>query len=79
MHPFTEKQKKSFEIGKDLINHYITISKEHQDPTVNMSTIVGDLVADLKYTMTRCYAYPLGDIEAVEQAATDGLDFDRTK
>lgn len=76
MHPTTELQIKAFECGKRLIDFYISISKDHQDPTINKSTIVGDMIADLKYTMSQCFAYPLGDVESVASVALSSLQDD---
>ena len=78
MHPYTEKQKASFERGKWLLSTYKTISAEHAGTGVNESVVAGDMIADIMYTMIRCYAYPKGDIESVEMAAFSSVEFDHT-
>ena len=78
MHPITEKQQKAFERGKWLIETYKMISPEHQDVKINQSTLVGDMIADLYYTMTRAFSYPAGDIDSVKIVALDSLQFDHT-
>jgi hypothetical protein len=78
-HPFTKKQSKSFDRGKWLIETYKMISPEHQDPTTNKSVIVGDMIADLYYTMTRCYQYPKGDINSVKIVALNSIEFDHAE
>jgi hypothetical protein len=78
-HPHTKKQSGAFDRGKWLIETYKMISPEHQDPTTNKSVIVGDMIADLLYTMTRCFQYPEGDIESVKMVALQSIELDHTK
>ena len=78
-HPHTKKQVEAFGRGKWLIETYKMISPEHQDVTTNKSVIVGDMIADLLYTMTRCFQYAEGDIESVKIAGLQGIEFDHTK
>lgn len=76
MHPYTKKQKAAFERGKWLIRQYEDISPEHNNPKVNKSVIVGDMIADLIYTMTKCYQYPKSDIEGIKFVALESISFD---
>lgn len=71
----TETQKTAFERGKLLIAEYTKISPEHADLSVNMSTMVGDMIADLQYTMSYVWEYPIGDVESVRIVALDGLKY----
>lgn len=75
-HPFTTKQTESFNRGRWLIETYPMISPDHQDPTIHRSVVVGDMIADLIYTMTRVWDYPKGDIESVVIAALSGITHD---
>ena len=78
MHPITKKQQEAFDRGKRLVDFYKLISPEHQELTMNQSTVVGDMIADLYYTMTRAFSYPAGDIDSVKTVALDSLQFDHT-
>ena len=62
-------QEKAFACGKALLSYYREISPEHADVTVNLSTIAGDLIADIQYTMSHVYEYPEMDIESVRLVA----------
>ena len=78
MHPYTEKQAKAFERGKHLLTTYKMISPEHADKVVNESVTAGDMIADILYTMTRCFQYPAGDVESVKIVALEAIEFDHT-
>jgi len=78
-HPITKKQEAAFNRGKWLIETYKMISPEHQDPTINKSVLVGDMIADLQYTMSRCFQYPAGDVESVRIAALSSIEHDHTE
>ena len=69
----TPKQKESFKMGRFLIDSYVAASKDHQEPTINKSVIAGDLIADIMFTMSRVWEYPLDDIKSVITVAFDSL------
>ena len=73
IHPSSQEQIKAFECARHLIATYKMISPEHQDLALNKSAVVGDMIADLKYAMSRVWDYPLGDVESVATAAFGSL------
>ena len=60
---------------KYILEIYRTLSPEHADPTVNLSTVAGDLIAEIQYVMSDVYQYPHGDVESVRIVALDALRY----
>lgn len=79
MHPLTEKQKKSFELAKFILQTYRGCSEDHKDPSLSLAVVAGDLIADIQYTMSSVYDYPKWDVESVRMVALEALEFDHAK
>jgi len=58
-----------------ILNTYRELSPEHTDPVVNLSTVAGDLIAEIQFVMSEVYQYPRGDVESVRIAALNGLRY----
>lgn len=76
MKHLTKNQEAAFNRAKMLLDFYREVSPEHNNPNLNLSTVAGDLIADIQYAMSEVYDYPQGDVESVRIVALEGIRYD---